>query len=389
MPSRPGACDVTHHDVIVAGVGAVGSAACYHLAARGLDVVGIERHGIPHTMGSSHGITRLHSLTSGRSAAYVAAAERALERWRALEAETGETLFVETGHVRGWPAGDGDGHRGGPADARAALDERGVDYELLDGAAANERWPGYELPPDHRVLYQPDSGFLDPELAISAAARAAADRGAEIRAHERVRDWTADGDGVRVRTDRTTHAADRLVLAVGAWAAEFVDDLAAVSVPERRVMCWFQPDEPADFRPGRFPTFSLDVGEGYCYGSPIHRVPGFKIGDRPAERRTVDPETMPRETTAADEARLRRLVESHFPAGAGPVTRRSACVLTMTPDEGFLVDRHPEHPNVLYTGGFSGSGFHTASAVGELLADLATEASPALDPGPFRLAART
>jgi len=372
------------YDAIVIGIGAVGSAAAYHLAARGLDTLGLERYGIAHTMGSSHGSTRIHSLTTGRGPDYVPIKRRALDLWRDLEAESGETLFRETGHVRAWPAAGG-GHRGGIGDAVAALEAGGVDYERMDGAAANERFPGYGLPPDHEVLFQPDSGFLDPELAISTHARCAARRGATIRAHERVVDWRADGDGVRVRTDQGSYRADDLVLAAGSWAASFVDELEGVAVPERRTMAWLQPREPDAFEPDAFPTFSVDVPEGYYYGTPVYRVPGFKIGNRPRVREVVDPDEMPREATAAEEEVLRDAAERYFPRGAGPTTRLSACLITMTPGEQFVVDRHPDHANVTFTGGFSGSGFHVSAAVGELLADLTTGDDPALDPATFAL----
>lgn len=376
------------YDAVVIGIGAVGSAAAYHLAARGLDTLGLERYGIPHTMGSSHGSTRIHSLTTGRGPDYVPIKRRALDLWRDLEAESGETLFRETGHVRAWPAAGG-GHRGGVADAVAALEASGVDYERTDGAAVNERFPGYDLPPDHEVLYQPDSGFLDPELAISTHARRAARRGATIRAHERVVDWRADDDRVRVRTDQGTYRADDLVLAAGSWAASFVDELDGVAVPERRTMAWLQPREPDAFEPDAFPTFSVDVPEGYYYGTPIHRVPGFKIGNRPRVREVVDPDEMPREATAAEEEVLRDAAGRYFPGGAGPTTRLSACLITMTPGEQFVVDRHPDHANVTFTGGFSGSGFHVSAAVGELLADLTTGDEPALDPATFALSGLT
>lgn len=372
------------YDVIVLGVGAIGSAATYHLSLRGREVLGLERHGIPHAMGSSHGISRLHSLSSSRGGEYVRIARRAYELWEALSAATGEELFHRTGHVRAWPA-DGDGHRGGIDDAIDALEENGLEYERLTGAAVNDRWPGYSLPDDHEVCYQPDSGFLDPEFTVSTHVRQAARHGAEVRAHERVVDWRADDDGVRVRTEKGAYEADELVVTAGAWAATFVEELVGVAVPERRVMAWLQPTDPDRFLPENFPTFSVDIAEGYHYGAPTYRVPGFKVGNRPRVREVIDPDTMSREVTAAEEELLRAFAGRYFPAGAGPTARLTACIVTMTPGERFVVDRHPDHDNVTFTGGFSGSGFHVSSAVGELLADLTTGEEPAVDPAAFAL----
>ena len=372
------------YDAIVLGAGAIGSAATYHLSKRGLDVLALERYGIPHTMGSSHGITRLHSLTKARGGEYVRVAKRAYELWEELESESGETLYHRTGHVRGWPAG-GDGHRGRSSDAIEGLEANDLPYEELTGSETNERWPGYDLPEDHEVLFQPDSGFLDPELSISTHVRQAARHGADVRGHERVVDWQADDDGVRVRTEKGAYEGDELVITVGAWAAKFVDELEAVAVPERRVMAWLQPERPELFEPERFPTFSVDVEEGYYYGAPIHRVPGFKFGNRPRVREVIDPDEMSRETTAGEEEVLRGFAERYFPDGAGPTTRMTACIITMTPDEQFVVDRHPDHDNVTFTGGFSGSGFHASSAIGELLAELTTDETPTLDRTAFAL----
>lgn len=375
---------MTRHDVIVVGVGGVGSAATYHLARRGLDVVGLERFDIPHDMGSSHGVTRSLSLTKSRGPAYVPIAQRALRLWRDLEEECGEQLFHRTGSVRAVPP-DGEGHRGTFDDAIRACEVHDLPHDVLTGSELNDRFPGFELPTDHRVIFQPDGGFLDPEACITAHVRRAQAHGATVRAREPVHDWQPIDEGVRVQTGKDTYEADRLVVAAGSWAAEFVDELEAVAVPERRVMAWLQPKEPELYLPDSFPIFSIDVEEGYFYGSPIHRVPGFKFGRRPKIRERVDPDEMPRKTNRQDEEILRAFAERRLPAGAGPTMRMQACIVTMSPDEGFVIDTHPDHPQVSFAAALSGSGFHVSSAVGELLADMATDSDPAVSPEPFGL----
>lgn len=372
------------YDVIVVGVGALGSAATYHLARRGVDVLGLERHGIPNSMGSYHGMTRGHSLTKPRPD-YVPMAERALTLWEHLSEEAGERLFRRTGHLRGWPGGDGRAYRGGFEDACEVLDDAGIEFETLTGAETNDRWPGYDLPPEHDVIYQPDSGVLDSELTVSTYVRQAFRHGAEIRAHEPVVDWHHSTESVRVRTSKGSYEADDLVVTAGAWAATLVDEFDGLLVPERRTMAWFQPDDPDRFHPDRFPAFSLDVEEGYYYGAPIHRAPGVKLGNRPLVREVIDPDRMCRAATASEEEVLRRFAERYFPDGAGPTTRMTACTITMTPDERFVIDRHPTYDRVAVAGGFSGSGFHVSSAGGELLADIVTDTEPTLDPETFSL----
>jgi sarcosine oxidase len=375
---------MSDHDVIVLGVGGIGSAATYHLARKGIDVLGLERFDIPHEMGSSHGATRLFTLTKPRGPSYVPIAERALELWQDLDSERDEQLFGRTGAVRSWPTDDG-GHRGSFEAARTACEEHSIPYEVLSGTELNERFPAFDLPADHEAIFQPDGGFLDPEACITAHVTAAQEHGATVRARESVLDWQPTEDGVEVRTEKDEYEADRLVVTAGAWASEMIEELDGLAVPERRVLAWLQPKEPELYRPDSFPIFAIDVEEGFFYGSPIHRVPGFKFGRRPRIREQVDPDTMPRETNRQDEEILRSFADRYFPSGAGPTMRMAACIVTMSPDEGFIIDTHPAHPQVSFAAGLSGSGFQVSSAVGELLGDMATDETPAVDPEIFGL----
>jgi sarcosine oxidase len=363
------------YDAVVLGVGGVGSAVTAHLAARGLDVLGLERYDVPHARGSSHGSTRIVRRVQHEGADYVPLAERAYERWRDLEAETGRDLLHVTGSVHAGPP-----ESGLVDDARAACDAHDVPYETLDAAALGERFPGYDLPDDFRALYQPDGGFLDCEQGTIAHVEVAHAAGATVRARERVLDWSETGDGVRVRTDKETYEADELVVTAGPWSREFLPDHAADLVPVRAVMAWFQPDRPDWFAPDRFPVFVLrdGTGEGSSapddggYGFPVHDLPGFKVGlgdPQPID----DPDEMDREPTRAEEDRHRRFVERYFPAGAGPTVGLATCLWTMSRDDHFLLGRPAGHDAVTVGAGFSGHGFKFASVLGEVLADLAVD----------------
>ena len=195
------------YDTIVIGVGGVGSAAVYRLAERGLNVLGIERFDIPHSHGSSHGSTRIVRLTQPEDPSYVPLARATFENWRELEAATGRDLLTTTGSIHASPA-DADLF----ADARRSVETHDVDYEVFTGEEVNERFPGYNLPADHRAVYQPDGGFVDCEQAVIAHVEAAHAAGATIRARERVLDWHGTGDGVRVKTDKGRYEADNLVV---------------------------------------------------------------------------------------------------------------------------------------------------------------------------------
>jgi sarcosine oxidase len=367
------------YDVIVVGVGGVGSAATYHLADRGLDVLGIERYDVPHTRGSSHGSTRIVRRVQHEGPEYVPLVERAYELWHELEARTGRDLLHVTGSVHAGPP-----EAGVVEDSRAACDAHGVPYETLPATEVNERFPGYDLPGRFRALYQPDGGFLDCEQCTIAHVEAAHGAGATVRARERVLDWSETTDGVRVRTDEGRYAADELVLTAGPWTRELVPGLVGEAEPVRAVMAWFQPEEPEWFAPGRFPVFVLREADedGGGYGFPRHDVPGFKIGASHSEP-LDDPDGMDREPTRADEQRHRDLAERYFPAGAGPTMGLTTCMWTMTDDEHFLLGRPDGYDAVTVGAGFSGHGFKFASVTGEVLAEFAVDGETGHDVGRF------
>jgi sarcosine oxidase len=368
------------YDVIVLGVGGMGSAATAHLADRGVDVLGLERYDVPHGYGSSHGVTRIIRLAYYEHPEYVPLLRRAYELWRELETAHDQRLLYRTGSVDAGPAGD-------PLveGSKRSCESHDIEYERLTSAELTERYPGYQLPEGYEAVFQPDGGFLVPERCIVAHVERAHRAGATIRARERVVDWRATGDGVRVETDAGVYEADRLVITAGAWAARFVDALDEVAVPERQVLGWFQPEKPERFEPDRFPVWNLQVPEGRYYGFPVYGVPGFKLGRYHHREEHVDPDAFEREPTQADERLLREFAERYFPAGAGPTMRLETCLFTNTPDEHFVLDTLPDLPQVTVAAGFSGHGFKFASVVGEILADLALDSETDHPIGRFSL----
>ncbi|WP_129113486.1 N-methyl-L-tryptophan oxidase [Halegenticoccus tardaugens] len=357
------------YDAIVIGVGGMGSATAYHLARRGVDVLGLERYDVPHARGSSHGITRIIRRAYYEHPSYIPMVERAYELWDDLAERTGRDILHRTGSI---DAGSEDDvvFRG----SVESCERYDIPHEVLAGGEVNDRFPGYRLPEDHMAVYQPDGGFVVPEQAIVAHAEEAQAAGGEIRARERVTDWseTAEG-GVRVETDKGTYEAETLVLAAGAWNRKFADALSGLAVPERQVLAWFQPEAPERFEPDRFPVWNLSVPEGRFYGLPIYDVPGMKLGRYHHLDEQVDPDEYQTEPQPADERILREFAERYFPEGAGPTMRLATCLFTNSPDEHFILDTLPDHPQVTVGAGFSGHGFKFASAIGEALADLAVD----------------
>ena len=364
-------------DVVVAGVGAMGSAAVDHLARRGRKVLGLERFDVPNEMGSSHGYTRIIRLAYYEHSSYVPLLRRAYELWRGLEADAGERLLHVTGSVDA-----------GPEDSfvfagslRSCLDH-GLEHEIVDSQELGRRYPGYRLPAETLALIQPEGGFLLPERCIVAHVQRAQAHGAEVRARERVLEWepTVAG-GVRIRSDRSEYEAERLVLTPGAWASGLAGLDPNLVVAERQVLAWLQPRRPELFAPERFPVFNLAVEEGRYYGFPIFTIPGFKFGRYNHLGERVDPDEVDREPRPTDEEILREFAERYFPDGAGPTIALKVCLFENSSDDHFLLDLHPEHPQVVLAIGFSGHGFKFASVIGEVVADLATQGSTAHDIG--------
>ncbi len=371
---------MNEYDAIVIGVGGMGSAAVFHLARRGWNVLGLEQFDIPHEMGSSHGYSRMIRYTLQEHPSYVPLVRRAYELWHQLENASGERLLVTTGSVRA-------GHAESPffQGAVEACETHNIPYEVLTGPETSRRFPGYQLDQDIAAVYQADGGFLLPERCIVNHVNAAIEAGAEIHGRERVLDWEPSGEGVVVRTARGSYRAGRLVVSAGAWASKLAPSLAPVAVAERQVMGWFQPERPELFRPDTFPVFGLYVDEGRFYGFPVHGVPGFKVGKSHHLDQTVDPDHLDREAHPEDEEVLRNFVARYFPEAAGPTMSLKACMFTNTPDEHFIIDLHPEYPQVSVAAGFSGHGFKFSSVIGEIMADLAQFGETTHDVSLFRL----
>jgi len=354
-----------HYDAIVLGVGGMGSAALYHLAHRGLQVLGIERYNIPHEMGSSHGLTRIIRLAYYEHPSYVPLLRRAYELWRQLEHTVQERLLMITGSIDA-SAEDGDVFKG----SRASCDIHHLPHEVLDSGELNRRFPGYQLPQNVVAVYQPDGGFLLSERCIVAHVMAAQELGAEVHGQEQVLGWEPNNHGVALHTDRDHYSADKLVICAGAWGAKLVPELAALAVPERQVLAWFQPRRPALFRMQTFPVFNIAVEEGHYYGFPLYGIPGFKVGRYHHLEQRVDPDHMDRQAHREDEDVLRRFTARYFPDAVGPTMALKTCLFTNTPDEHFILDLHPQWPQVCLAAGFSGHGFKFCSVVGEIMADL-------------------
>jgi sarcosine oxidase len=364
-------------DAIVVGLGSMGSSAAYHLAARGLRVVGLDRFEPPHGRGAHSGGSRIIRTAYMEGAQYVPLVHRAYELWRALERDAGESLLTVTG---GLMLGRPDSVT--VAGALAAARAHGLAHELLDADQVRGRFPAFAPADDEVGLFEDGAGLVRPERAIAAQLALARAHGADLRTGAEVRSWTATGDGATVTTTDGVLEADRLILAPGAWAS----DLLGIAIPmrvRRRIQHFWRPTEPADFEPGRLPVWIWDwPPDQIGYGLPA--VDGEVKAALHRGDDAVDPDVGAAPATADEVAAMRDLLATRMPQLAeGVWLGAKPCLYTLTPDEHFVLGAHPASPHVWVAAGFSGHGFKFVPVVGEILADLAVTGQTAYQIGIF------
>ncbi|HEV8253352.1 MAG TPA: N-methyl-L-tryptophan oxidase [Vicinamibacteria bacterium] len=371
---------MTGAEVIVAGLGAMGSAAAWQLARRGRRVVGFDRYAPPHMLGSTHGRSRIIREAYFEHPGYVPLLRRAYENWADLERESGRRLLRQTGGLMAGPE-TGVLFSG----ARRSAREHALPHEVLAAGEIRRRFPGFTPPEDTIGLFEPRAGMLAPEASVEAALDLARRHGAELRTNEPVLSWRADGRGVEVTTAEGTHRAARLILSAGPWLPSLLGALGRPLQVERQLFHWFEPAQtPELFGPDRCPVAVWEYAPDRIFATQPDVGDGMKAGIH-HEGETTDPDHVRREPTAEDESAMRRLVERYMPAAAGRLREARVCLYTNTPDHHFVIDVHPDHPQVIVASPCSGHGFKFASVVGEILADLATEGRSRFDLAPFSL----
>lgn len=382
MPDTAGpaavAAETAAYDVIVAGLGAMGSAAAWHLARRGAKVLGLEQFTPVHDLGSSHGDTRIFRMAYFENPDYVPLLRRAYELWCELEGAAGHPMLVRNGALM-----IGAADSAVVAGTLASAQRWSLPHELLDRDEMARRYPQFVLEPGEQAVFESNAGFVNPEDAVRAQLELASAAGAELRFETPVTSWARDGGGVVVRTAGQSFRADRLVLTAGAWTHRVAPDLRVPLRVVRRVMHYLAPVGPgADFAPERFPVFVFQLGAGpdAIYGFPWVDDPGEGVKTGFHHRGDdTDPDEIDRTVSAAEQEEMRGVLAARIPGLAGAHVRSKVCMYTLTPDEDFVIDHLPgTDGTVVVAGGFSGHGFKFTPVVGEILADLALTGTTAL-----------
>ena len=355
-----------HYDAIVLGLGAMGSAALWNLAERGVRVCGIDQHTVPHDFGSSHGTVRVIRKAYFEHPDYIPLLDRAYELWEELDGRAQQRLFVKNGViVTGSP--ESETIQG----LERCYREHDLPHEKLESDAARQRFAPFHVPDGHTLFYDPLGGRLYAEESLRELLRRAEAAGAELRLEETALDWTAGASGVTVTTSKGRYAADRLVLTTGPWAGEFLSRQGIALTITRKMQVWYGAKGLEGELDETFPCFAIEMDYGIFYGFPPLGRDGMKVGEHSGGETVARPEDARRGITPEDERPLLRFLGEVLPALKPEVKRSSVCLYTNTEDGNFIIDHHPDHGNVVFAAGFSGHGFKFAPVIGEILADLA------------------
>lgn len=372
-----------HFDTIVIGVGSMGSAACWYLSKRGQRVLGLEQFDIPHERGSHAGQSRIIRKAYFEHPDYVPLLMRAYDNWYSFEKETGSQLYYRTGI-----AYFGKKENENIAGVRNSASIHHIPIARWTSAEARDQYPAIRAPEDFDVIFEPDAGFIRPELAVTSFAREAAKNGAVIKGRTPALEWRLEGERVVVATTGVEYSCDKLVITAGAWSSRMAPALNIRLRVTRQLLAWVSPPRSEDFSLTNFPCwFVEDPDLGTFYGFPLlkdgrfsgpiglklaHHFPGI-----PCDADGIDG-PMP----ADEEEKLKAFLRKYIPSAGDNIVATKKCLYTSSDDGHFVIDHLPgTDGRVVVACGFSGHGFKFVPVIGEILADLAMKRSTPLPVG--------
>ncbi len=356
-------------DVIVLGLGAMGSSAAYHLAGRGAKVLGLEQFAARHNRGSSHGALRLIRKAYFEHEAYVPLVKRSYELWRDLAQAAEREILVQNGLVI---SARPDNKQTLPG-LRRASEQHAISIEELSAPELKRRFPLLAFPEDHVGIYEPSAGYLKVDAALNAHLEGARRLGATLQFEEKLLEWSQHGKEIVVETTRGRYQAAALVIAAGAWLNKVVGKNQLPSrwpmrierVPQR----WYPAPDIYSAAYG-MPCFAADLENEFIYGFPKVSEDGIKIASHKSRGQVLDPDDVDRKIHSEDLRALDSFRKSFLPKLTWAEGSANICMYTMTPDEHFLIDRHPDYENIFVASPCSGHGFKFSPVIGEVLADL-------------------
>lgn len=362
----------SHYQVIVIGIGSMGSSACCFLAQRGVQVLGLEQFGIVHENGSHNGQSRIIRKAYFEHPDYVPLLQRAYDNWEKLAQECGAEVYHRTGIV----------YFGHPThDTMRGIKRSGSLYNIqleVDSAYnMQKQFPMFKTPHDFEALFEPDAGFVTPERAIRLYTSLAEKSGATILTNQKVKTWREEGQKIIVETHDHTYTADKLIITAGSWTSKLVPMLRAELKVTRQTLAWVKPIHSDAFTLGNFPCWFIEDPElGMFYGFPMLPPAAFEgpAGLKLAHHRPgnlADPDLNSQGQSKIDEENIRNILSRYFNGVEDQIIATKTCLYTYSKDENFIIDNLSGYNNVIVACGFSGHGFKFVSIVGEVLADLA------------------
>ena len=363
-----------HFDVIVIGVGSMGSSACYHLARRGYKVLGLEKFRIGHENGAHTGQSRIIRKAYFEAPEYVPLLESAYKNWKDFENETGEKIYFQTGLL----------YMGQPGHAlmKGMKQSAGlyhVPVESLSAKDVKKKFPAFHVPPGFEVVLEPGAGFIPPEKTIRLFAEHAQKAGAEIHTKENVMRWEVKGNHCIVTSGKREYTCDRLIITAGPWTGKMIPALQNKLSVTRQFIAWVKMKNERSFEWGKFPCWMIadDEKPGAYYGFPslptdqFGEPAGMKIAHHFPGQQT-DPDQVNRQAVPEDEKNIEYALQKYFPGSFDSIISSKTCLYANSPDEHFMIDFLPGYDEkVVIACGFSGHGFKFVSLIGPVLADLA------------------
>jgi len=376
------------YDVVVVGCGGVGSATLYNLASRGLNVLGIDKYSPPHNLGSSHGHTRAIRKAYFEHPDYVPLLQKSYELWQNLEENAQKKLMHLVGVLEIGPP-DGILING----IRQSAEQHNLPVEFPSAKETLERFPGFSFTDEFDIAFEKDAGYLLVEKCIESYLSLAVSLGAEILNNTSVLDWSASSSGVEINSSKGSIQAGALVLAGGPWASSLLGNIEGVRLALRKKhMYWYSNDNPTYFESSGFPVFACELSSKdnnrVYYGFPQIDSTGVKLAEHTGGVLVNNPENTRENAhesthenkyaTADPEATETDLFRrTYLPHITGKISRHESCLYTVSHDENFYLDTHPEFDNVAYAAGLSGHGFKFSPVLGEVLADLVIDGKTA------------
>lgn len=380
-------------EIIVIGLGAMGSAAVYQLAKKGVKVLGVDRFSPPHKFGSTHGDTRVTRQAIGEGAEYVPLALRTYEIFREIEAETGKDLLTVTGGlIMSNPNGKANlhGNSGFIEETVSTAEKFGIKHRTLSADEIGWEFPQFKLDGNEKGYFEDGMAFLRPENCVAAQLELAEKYGAEIQRNEQVLEIKTLPDWVEIITDKGIYKAEKVIVSVGAWIKDFVknnhQDLFKVY---RQVFYWFDvADSFEKFKLGNFPIFIWEFGRwenDFVYGFPAidGKFGGFKLATE-TYFETTNPNKVNREVSQNEVNGIyEKYVKNHIDGVSSKIIKTATCLYTVTPNSRFIIDKLPENERVIIASPCSGHGFKHSAAIGEVLAELAISGKSKIDISAF------